>query len=349
RAGGGYRRPAGHGLRHARRRRAPRPRRGHAGAGHRGDRVQLGHRRRHRVRRDHRRPARPVAAARGAGGGAPVRRVQGGRLGHAGVRGRADRDRRRRAVPHRALHRGAAHRAGGVPHPGAGSPPCGPRRAEGGGGVTTTTLTTTPSSGSLEADLRHVRAVSRKPAIAYVVVVALLALLLALAPSEGDTSCRFSAERDAIRIPDVSVPGMTVAWICVALTAVIARAAVALLRVHRSAPLWMSAVFALVGFVAFLSWAGAGSDRDFPVTRLVGGAVLLAVPLVFGALGGVIGERAVVVNIAIESQLLAGAFFAAVVGSLTKNPFAGLFAAILAGMLVALLLGVFAISYRVDQ
>ena len=215
--------------------------------------------------------------------------------------------------------------------------------------MTTTTLTTTPSSGSVEADLRHVRVVSRKPAIAYVVVVALLALLLALAPREGDTNFRFSAESDAIRIPDVSVPGMTVAWICVALTAVIALAAVALLRVHRSAPLWMSAVFALVGFVAFLSWAGAGSDRDFPVTRLVGGAVLLAVPLVFGALGGVIGERAGVVNIAIESQLLAGAFFAAVVGSLTKNPFAGLFAAILAGMLVALLLGVFAISYRVDQ
>jgi simple sugar transport system permease protein len=215
--------------------------------------------------------------------------------------------------------------------------------------VTTTTLTTSPSSGSVEADLRHVRVVSRKPAIAYVVVVALLALLLALAPREGDTNFRFSAESDAIRIPDVSVPGMTVAWICVALTAVIALAAVALLRVHRSAPLWMSAVFALVGFVAFLSWAGAGSDRDFPVTRLVGGAVLLAVPLVFGALGGVIGERAGVVNIAIESQLLAGAFFAAVVGSLTKNPFAGLFAAILAGMLVALLLGVFAISYRVDQ
>jgi simple sugar transport system permease protein len=85
------------------------------------------------------------------------------------------------------------------------------------------------------------------------------------------------------------------------------------------------------------------------VVSLVGGSVLLAVPLVFGALGGVIGERAGVVNIAIESQLLAGAFCAAVAGSVTHNPFAGLVAAVVAGVLVALVLGVFAITYKVDQ
>lgn len=217
--------------------------------------------------------------------------------------------------------------------------------------MTTTTATTTPpaGSGSPLTSLRHVTRVSRKPAIAYTVVTALLGVLLLAAPREGHTNFRFSEAQDAIRIPDASVPGMPLAWACVAVLVAITVAAWFLLARRRPSPLWLAAVFSLAGFVAFLAWAGAGSDRDFPVTRLVGGAVLLAVPLVFGALGGVIGERAGVVNIAIESQLLAGAFFAAVVGSITKNPFAGLFAAVLAGALVALLLGIFTITYRVDQ
>ena len=44
-------------------------------------------------------------------GGHPVRRVQGGRILDAGRRGCAHRDRARRAVAHRAVHRGAAARA----------------------------------------------------------------------------------------------------------------------------------------------------------------------------------------------------------------------------------------------
>jgi simple sugar transport system permease protein len=82
---------------------------------------------------------------------------------------------------------------------------------------------------------------------------------------------------------------------------------------------------------------------------LLGGALALATPLIFGALGGVIGERAGVVNIAIEAQLLAGAFTAAVVASLAGSAWAGLVAAMAAGVLVALVLGVFAITYYVDQ
>lgn len=59
--------------------------------------------------------------------------------------------------------------------------------------MTTTTATTVPSSGSVEADLRHVTVISRKPAIAYTVVTALLALLLLLQPREGNANFRFSA------------------------------------------------------------------------------------------------------------------------------------------------------------
>ena len=62
-----------------------------------------------------------------------------------------------------------------------------------------------------------------------------------------------------------------------------------------------------------------------------------------------ISERVGVVNVAIEGQLLAGAFVSAVVGSLTKNLFAGLIAAMVAGVLVSFVLAAFAIKYLVDQ
>ena len=72
-------------------------------------------------------------------------------------------------------------------------------------------------------------------------------------------------------------------------------------------------------------------------------------PLIFGALSGVLCERAGVVNIAIEGQLLAGAFLSAVVGSLTNSLLAGLIAAVVAGLLVGWVLAVFTVKYFVDQ
>lgn len=196
---------------------------------------------------------------------------------------------------------------------------------------------------------RHVTVVSRKTPVALAAFVALLALLLAVRPRPGDVHFRFSEDTDRLRLPNLTIPGMTAAWWCVGVLVVLLGASVAYVLARRRVPLWVTMVFAVTALVGFLAWSGAGSARDFPVVSLIGGSVLLAVPLVFGALGGVIGERAGVVNIAIESQLLAGAFCAAVAGSLTHSPVVGLVAAIAAGVLVALVLGVFAITYKVDQ
>jgi ABC-type uncharacterized transport system permease subunit len=63
----------------------------------------------------------------------------------------------------------------------------------------------------------------------------------------------------------------------------------------------------------------------------------------------VIGERVGVINIAIEGQLLSGAFTAAIVASVTGQPLLGLIAAMVAGMLVGMVLAAFAIKYFVDQ
>ena len=100
-------------------------------------------------------------------------------------------------------------------------------------------------------------------------------------------------------------------------------------------------------FMSFLNWASAG---DYvPFTGLLQGGLILSVPLIFGALAGVVCERSGVINIAIEGQLLAGAFGAGVAASLTQNMWVGLFVAPIAGALISLILATFAIKYAIDQ
>ena len=75
----------------------------------------------------------------------------------------------------------------------------------------------------------------------------------------------------------------------------------------------------------------------------------LATPLLLAALGGLYSERSGVINIALEALLLAGAFTAATVTHFSGNPWLGLFAAIVAGVGVALVHGVACIRFRADQ
>jgi simple sugar transport system permease protein len=85
------------------------------------------------------------------------------------------------------------------------------------------------------------------------------------------------------------------------------------------------------------------------VTSLLAGALALSVPLIFGAMSGVICERTGVINIAIEGQLLFGAFAAAVLASLFTSPYLGLVGAPIAGAMVGAVLAWFAVMYRVNQ
>jgi simple sugar transport system permease protein len=66
-------------------------------------------------------------------------------------------------------------------------------------------------------------------------------------------------------------------------------------------------------------------------------------------MAGVLSERSGVINIAIEGQLLAGAFMSGVVASLSQNKWAGLLIAPLAGVVISWLLAIFAIKYGIDQ
>ena len=66
-----------------------------------------------------------------------------------------------------------------------------------------------------------------------------------------------------------------------------------------------SGLFGASFLMSFLCWAAAG--KFIPFTGLLQGALFLSVPLIFGAMAGVLSERSGVINIAIEGQLLAGA------------------------------------------
>jgi ABC-type uncharacterized transport system permease subunit len=98
---------------------------------------------------------------------------------------------------------------------------------------------------------------------------------------------------------------------------------------------------------SFLCWASAG--KSLSLVGLLQSSVDRSIPIVLGALAGVLCERAGVVNIAIEGQLLFGAFAGAIVASASHSLYLGLFAAAAAGALLGLILGLFAIRYAVNQ
>ncbi|MCW3002266.1 MAG: transporter permease [Conexibacter sp.] len=74
-----------------------------------------------------------------------------------------------------------------------------------------------------------------------------------------------------------------------------------------------------------------------------------ATPLTFAGLGGLVSERSGVVNIALEGMMLMGAFFGAYGADKTGSWIGGILIGVLAGMALALIHAVFAVSLRSDQ
>ncbi len=99
--------------------------------------------------------------------------------------------------------------------------------------------------------------------------------------------------------------------------------------------------------VAFLTWAARGQSMN--LTGMARSSLLRAIPITLAALSGVMCERSGVINIGIEGMMLMGAFLSAVTGSLGRSVWAGLFGAMLGGALMAGLLAILAIRYKVDQ
>jgi ABC-type uncharacterized transport system permease subunit len=201
-----------------------------------------------------------------------------------------------------------------------------------------------------EPALARTVVVSWKAPISFAVVTVLAALLFLLAPHDGEATFRISVPGDAIQLPEIVLNATVTAWVCLALLTAITVVSALMVRARRRVPVWLIVVFAVVFVAGFLTWAVAGATTNvMPLAGLLAGALSLSVPLIFGSLSGVISERVGVINIAIEGQLLAGAFTSAVVASATGSPYLGLLAAGVAGVLVSFVLAAFAIKYFVDQ
>ncbi|MBK4348866.1 ABC transporter permease [Lacisediminihabitans changchengi] len=179
---------------------------------------------------------------------------------------------------------------------------------------------------------------------AFAVIAILLFLIFG---RDGVSRFEFSTAGDFVKIPLVSVDRRIVGVIVPILLVLIAAWAAWRASRAKKVPVWVIAAFAVIFMFGLLTW----SATSLPVTAtsLLVGAVSLSVPLIFGALGGVISERVGVVNVAIEGQLLAGAFVSALVASATHVAVLGLLAAMVAGALVSVVLAAFSIKYWVDQ
>jgi simple sugar transport system permease protein len=212
--------------------------------------------------------------------------------------------------------------------------------------VTATTTTEAPAPAPARQEV--VRPPSWKVPITLGVLGLVALVAFGLGSASGSTSTfDLTTRAELVQLAPVALPTRATAIVLSGICLALAAAAAALVARRRTIPLAVPIGFAALWLLAFLVWAIAGKQISF--TGLVAGALLLSVPLVFGALSGVLCERAGVINIAIEGQLLAGAFCSAVVASLTDSLWLGLLAAPVGGLLVAVLLAVFAIRYLVDQ
>jgi general nucleoside transport system permease protein len=193
---------------------------------------------------------------------------------------------------------------------------------------------------------RAARRRQRVLGILYLVLAVIIAIGFGLTV-EGDAESTFVLQLGPamVAVPNLVVPSAAMAYL---LGAVVAFAgAVQLTRGFGARTALIMALVAIAFIFAFLTWVAANQSMN--LTGVLASTVSRAVPIVFGALSGILCERAGVINIAIEGMLLSGAFVSAVVASVTGNPWIGILTAILTGLVLAALLAVLAIRFLVDQ
>jgi ABC-type uncharacterized transport system permease subunit len=115
---------------------------------------------------------------------------------------------------------------------------------------------------------------------------------------------------------------------------------------------WGAIVACAAGFAgaAAATASGAGNlERVVVWSALCAAMLRYATPITFAALGGVVSERAGVVNIGLEGMMLAGAFFGAWGADVTSSWVGGLLIGMAGGGAFALIHAVFAVTLRADQ
>jgi simple sugar transport system permease protein len=160
-------------------------------------------------------------------------------------------------------------------------------------------------------------------------IVALLAFVLTLPPI-------------AVRTP---VPSILLALVAAGM-------GVAAIRAEARRPGWTAVVAAVLCGV--LAWAATTAELGQLEVVASWGALTAAMlrfatPLIFAGLGGLVSERAGVVNIALEGMLIMGAFFAAFGADKTGSWVLGILIGVLAGAALATIHAIWSVSLRADQ
>jgi ABC-type uncharacterized transport system permease subunit len=151
----------------------------------------------------------------------------------------------------------------------------------------------------------------------------------------------------------LALPPFTARAIGVPLAAGILAAAAGLwayTRGERKLAFWALGL-AVAGALAGI-WAQGRSEDSIDAvlsTGLLAATLRFATPLAFAAIGGIINERAGVVNIGLEGMMLAGAFFGIWGAAETGSWVLGLLVAMLAGGALALVHAFFSVHLRADQ
>lgn len=189
---------------------------------------------------------------------------------------------------------------------------------------------------------------ARTVGIFFLLLAALIAVGFGMG-SSGGVESRFALEiaRDPtpLGVPDLVVPSQATAFVVAAVCAFLG--GVQLTRGFGKRTNLVLAVVLFLFVFAFLTWAARG--KGFNLLGMLQSSLRAAVPITFGALSGVLCERAGVINIGIEGMLLSAAFTGSLVASILDNLWLGMIGGVLVGALLGWFLGILAIRYRVDQ
>jgi general nucleoside transport system permease protein len=182
----------------------------------------------------------------------------------------------------------------------------------------------------------------------FILLGAIDILLFGLFSKAGDATFELSNSGSGVQIPAVHVPAALICYVVGAISV-----ALGIWRwlgePGRIAKRIAIGVVLACFLIALLCWADAGDSTAVNLVNLMQQSFAASIPLVLGALCGCMSERSGVINIAIEGQLLMGAFTGAIVASGVGSLWLGLISGSLAAGLLGLLLAVFAITFLVDQ
>lgn len=122
------------------------------------------------------------------------------------------------------------------------------------------------------------------------------------------------ARTNAPRLEDLILPTQSTLWILAVVVAFIGgwQLAKGFKRVNLAL-----LVVSLIFIFAFLTWSARGTSMN--LLGMISTSLLRATPIAFGALSGILCERAGVINIAIEGMMLTGAMVAVVISSIFRN------------------------------